>query len=190
MTEACDGFQKFLLTGTSDTCDSQDLAAVGDEAYVVQLGHSFCVLYGKARNGKSGFRIHRVRSLDVEGNLVAYHHFREFLFAGLSGLDGSDVLALPENGYHVGDLHYFVELVSDEDDGFAVISHGSEYFEQLAGLLGSQHGCRFVEYQYVRASVEHLDDLYGLFLGYGHFINLLIRVDLEAISFSDLVHLG
>ena len=77
-----------------------------------------------------------------------------------------------------------------EDDGLAVVPHGPEYLEQLAGLLGSQHSCRFIQYKYVRPSVEHFDDLYSLFLGYGHFIDLFVRVDLEAVSVSDLLYPG
>ena len=66
MTKSRNGFQKLLLPGTCNTCDSQDLSAVGDEAHVIQLDHSFAVPYGKACNRQSGLGIHGIGSLDIE----------------------------------------------------------------------------------------------------------------------------
>ena len=89
----------------------------------------------------------------------------------------------------VGELLHLVHLVRDDDHGLAVIAHVAQHGKELFGLLRGQHGSRLVEDQDVRAAVEHLDDLHRLLLGNGHIVDLLLRVDLEAVGGADLADL-
>ena len=78
----------------------------------------------------------------------------------------------------------------DEDDGFAVLLHGLEHPEQLLRFLRCEYCRRLVQDKDIRSPVEYLDDLYGLLLGHGHLVDLLIRIYLKAVLFPDLLHLG
>ena len=83
-----------------------------------------------------------------------------------------------------------LELVGDDDDSFIVIAHGAEDIKESVGLLGGEDGGGLVQDQDVSAPVEHLNDLYGLFFRHGHFIDLLVGVDVEAVLVTDGLDLG
>ena len=93
------------------------------------------------------------------------------------GGDGADVLALAQNGHPVGDGHDLVELVGDDDDGFAVGLHVAQDIKEPVGLLGGEDGGGLVQNQDVRAPVEDLDDLHRLLFRDGHVVDLLVGVD-------------
>ncbi len=59
--------------------------------------------------------------------------------------------------------------------------------EELFGLLRGQHGGGLVQNQDIRPAVEHLDDLHGLLLRHRHVVDLLVRVDVEAVFLTDLL---
>ena len=56
-----------------------------------------------------------------------------------------------------------------------------QHVEELLRLLGGQHGGGLVQDQDIRAPVEDLDDLHRLLLGDGHVVDLLVRVNIEAV---------
>ena len=66
VSQACDGFQKFLLSRACDTGDSQYLSSEGYEAHVVESYHSLAVSYGKPCYRESRLRIHRLRSVYIK----------------------------------------------------------------------------------------------------------------------------
>ena len=79
-----------------------------------------------------------------------------------------------------------MKLMGDDDDRLAIGAHIAHDREELVRLLRRQDSGGFVEDQHVRAAVKYLDDLDGLFLGDRHLIDLLVRVDLEAVTVRDL----
>ena len=68
-------------------------------------------------------------------------------------------------------------------------AHVAQHGEELVRLLGRQDRGGLVQNEDVRAAVEHLDDLNGLLLGNGHIVDLLRRVDIEAVGTADLADL-
>ena len=79
-----------------------------------------------------------------------------------------------------------MELVGDDDEGLAVRFHVPHDLEQLIRLLRGQYGSRLVQNQDIRPPVEYLYDLHRLLLGNGHIVDLLIRVNVEAVFLTDL----
>ena len=106
------------------------------------------------------------------------------------GFHGADVFALAQDGYAVRDGEHLVQLVRDDDDGFAVRLHAAHDSEQLLRLLRGEHGCRLIENQQLRTVIEHLDDLQRLLLADAHLIDLLVEIDLKVIPVADLAGLG
>ena len=126
----------------------------------------------------------------VEADRPAHHHVGELLRVRLCGFDIAYVFALPQNGDSVGDLHYLVQLVGDYDYGLAVALHVAHHVEQALRLLRGEHGGGFVQYEYVRAAVKHLDYLKGLLFGDGHIVDFFIGIDLEPVARADIRHLA
>ena len=109
---------------------------------------------------------------------MADHHVGQGLLIGVLRLHVADVFALAEDG--------LMQLVRDDDEGFAVGLHVAHDLEQLVRLLRRENGGRLVEDQDVGAAIEHLDDLDGLLLRDGHVIDLLVGVDVKAVPVADL----
>ena len=78
-----------------------------------------------------------------------------------------------------------MELVGDDDDGLAVCLHGPQHVKELVGLLRSEDGGGLVQNQNLRPAVEDLHNLHRLLLGDGHIVDLLGRVDVEAVLLAD-----
>ena len=117
---------------------------------------------------------------------MADHHVGQGLLIGVLRLHVADVFALAEDGDAVGDREHLMQLVRDDDEGFAVGLHVAHDLEQLVRLLRRENGGRLVEDQDVGAAIEHLDDLDGLLLRDGHVIDLLVGVDVKAVPVADL----
>ena len=116
---------------------------------------------------------------------MADHHVRHFLRVGVLREHVAHELAVAQHGHAVAERLDLVHLVRDDDDGLAVVAHAAQDGEELVRLLRGEHGGRLVEDEDIRAAVERLDDLDRLLLGHGHVIDLLIRVELEAVALAD-----
>ena len=79
-----------------------------------------------------------------------------FLGIGVPGGHISNITALAQNGHPVGDLHHLVELVGDDDHGFAVCFHVAHDVKEPVGFLGGEDGGGLVQNQNVRTAVEDL----------------------------------
>ena len=98
------------------------------------------------------------------------------------------LLAPPQYGHPVADGKHFVQFVGDDDDGLAVFPHAPQHGKQPLDLLWGQHGGGLVQYQDIRTAVQYLDDLNGLFFGYGHVIYFFTGIDMKAVFFGYLGH--
>ena len=77
--------------------------------------------------------------------------------------------------------------MGDDDHGLSVLLHIPHDLKKPLGLLGGEHGGGLVQNQDAGAPIQHLDDLYGLLLGDGHLVNLLVGVDGKAVAPADLL---
>ena len=84
-------------------------------------------------------------TLDVKGHLLADHHFGEGEFRCVLCFDCADVLALAEDCNSVGHGENLMQLMGDDDNGFAVALHLTHNVEQLFRLLRCENGGRLVE---------------------------------------------
>jgi hypothetical protein len=104
---------------------------------------------------------------------------------GVTGIDGGDGFAAPENGDPVGDSQDLVKFVGDEDNAEPVGSHSSEGGDQTGCLLWSEHRGRFVEDEDARAAIEGAENFDPLLFTDGELPNSGARVDLEIESFAE-----
>ena len=89
----------------------------------------------------------------------------------------------------VADLHHLVEFVGDDDYALAVLAHVAQHVKELFRLLRSEHRGRLVQDEDVRPAVKDFYDLDSLFLTHGHVVNLLVKVNVEAVPGCDLARL-
>ena len=80
-------------------------------------------------------------------------------------------------------------LERDYNNRLSVVTHLAKDREELFGFLRSKNGGGLVEDKYICASVEHLDNLNRLLLGYSHLVYLLAGVNVEAVASADFEHL-
>ena len=188
--QARNGLQQFPLAAARDARNAQDLAAVGGEGHVLEHLDALAVDAAEALDLQAGLHIHRLAAVDIEGDLLAHHHFRQAALGGVAGIDGGDMLALAQDGHPVRHRQHLVQLVGDDDDGLAVRLHAAQHVEQAVDLLGRQHGGGLIQDEDIRTAVEHLDDFHRLLLGDGHIVDLLLGINMETVFLSDLGNAG
>ena len=76
--------------------------------------------------------------------------------------------------------------MGDDYDSLAVVAHAAQDVKEFERLLRGENGSGLVKNKDVRASVKHLDYLNGLLLRDGHFVYLLVRVNVEAVLLAYL----
>ena len=118
------------------------------------------------------------------------HEAGEFGFCHPCGGNGGHISAVAQNGDAIGNRDHFIQLVADEDDGFALIRHLLEGLEKAFGLLRREHGSRLVQNENLRTAVEHLDDFDSLLLAHRELPNLGLGINGQAILVADARHLG
>ena len=127
------------------------------------------------------------------GNIQCYwatdHHVGHFRNGGLFCNHITNKGPFSQNSNAIGNIHYFVKFMRDDYNSLAGVAHVSENNEESVCFLRRQNGGGFVQNQYIGATIQHLNDLNGLFLRYGHIIDLLIGVDFKAIQITDLPYL-
>ena len=75
--------------------------------------------------------------------------------------------------------------MGDDQDGLPVLPHLPKDGKEALGLLRREYGSRLIENQNVRAAVEHLHDLDGLLFGDRELIDLLLRIQAEAVAIRE-----
>ena len=123
----------------------------------------------------------------LEKHLAPHHQARQLLAGDASRFDprGGD-LALAQHRHPVGNRHHLLQLVADEDDGFALCHHGAQGGKQTLDLLRRQHGGRLIHDQYLCAAIEHLEDFYPLLLAHRKLPHLGARVHLHPKALAQL----
>ena len=188
LLQSGDRLEKLPLAAPRNTRDAEYLAAARHEIDILEHRIPFAVHDTQIDHFQPVDRVSDLASLDIQTDLLADHHLRQFRDAGLRCLNGADIPALAEHGNLLGERHNLIQLVRDDNDGFAVVAHTPKDREQLLGLLRSQHSRRLVKDQNIRTAVQNLDDLDRLLLRHGHVVNLLVRVKFETVAHADLTH--
>ena len=129
--------------------------------------------------------VDRLRTLDIQLNFFANHHFGQRRFACTSSFNCADVFALTQNSHAIRDFQNLVQFVGNDDDGFSVFAHIAHDVKQFFRLLRRKHSSRFVQNQNLRAAIEHFNDLKRLLLADAHFVYLLVKIDIEGIALTD-----
>ena len=128
-----------------------------------------------------------LRDLELHG--AADHHVGKLLLGGILRVDRADVLALAQNAHTVGDLHDLVELVGDEEDGFAFAGKLLHRGHQLFDLLRGQHRGRLVEDEDLVVAIQHLQNFDALLHTDRDILDLGVKVDVQAVALGDLLDL-
>ena len=79
--------------------------------------------------------------------------------------------------------------MGDDNDRFPVGTDIAQHRKELVRFLGSQNSGGLIQDQNVSTSLENLYDLYSLLLRNRHIINLLVGINIEAVSITDLTDL-
>ncbi|MPM68976.1 hypothetical protein SDC9_115913 [bioreactor metagenome] len=183
------GLQQLLLAGAGNTRDAQNLAAAGGKAHVAETGDPIFILHGQVLNLDALRYLLRFRTINVQLYGPSHHHVGESLGIRFTGLHISDVLAFSQYRHPVGHVHDLVQLVGDNDQSLTVCFHVPHDRKQLIGFLRGQDSGGFVQNQDIRAPIKDFHDFHRLFLRHGHVVDLLIGVNVEAVSVGDLFDL-
>ena len=187
--QASDGLEQLSLPTVRDSRNPQYLSAKGRERHVVELRDPLVIPHGEVIHKDALDGVHWRGPLDVERHLMANHHVGHLLGSRLGGDHLAHVLSLAKHHHAVADFLHLVELVGDDDDGLAVVTHIAKNGKELLGLLRGEHGRGLVKDEDVHATVYELDNLYRLLLGDAHLVDLLVGVDVEAIGLTDSMDL-
>ena len=188
--KACDGFTKLLLAAAGNTGNTQDLTAADVEIHIADGNRTLVVADGNIPQLQKRTGLVHDRPVNVQIHLMAHHPFRQCLLVGVGCIDGGDILTLAQNRHPVRNVHNLIELMGNDDDGVALILHPAQHPEELVDFLHRQNCGGLIENDDPGAVVQHLDDLQGLLFGYGHIINFLSGIDLEAELFCHGFDLG
>ena len=140
-----------------DACDTDYLARVDLEA---DAAHRVLLVYAgtdaQVLDLKHGLPRPGLLLLYLKLDRAADHHVGELLLIRVRGVDGAYALALAQDGDPVGDFHYLVELVGDEEDALALLGEAAHGVHELFYLLRREDCGRLVEDEYLVVAVEHL----------------------------------
>src|SRR4051812_18058503 len=87
------------------------------------------------------------------------HHPRQGVAVRFGGIDRGDDLAAPHDRNAVGDGHYLVELVRNEDDAVTARRQTTQSLDQSRGFLRGEYSSWLVEHQDSRSSMEQAKNL-------------------------------
>ena len=119
--------------------------------------------------------------LDLKLDITAHHHAGKLFLGGVLDLHSAHILALAQNGAAVCHRHDLVELVGDEEDGFALFLEPAHDLHQLVDLLRRQNSRGLVEDQDLIVAVEHFQDLHALLHSNGNVADEGVRVHPQAV---------
>ena len=173
-----------------DTGDAHDLACTHAEIHMIHGialvgvgGHAHVLhpqdlLFGLGR-----------RFLHLQLHRTTHHHVRQLLVVGVGGVHGADVAPLAQHGDSVGHLHDLVELMGNEQNGFALCRQILHDLHKLLDLLRRQHRSRLVENEDLVVAVQHLQDLHALLHTHGDVLHQRVHVHLQSVPLRQLLHL-
>ena len=72
--QSCNSFQKFLLSASGNSGNTQDFSTVDRKIYIIQCFDAFFIFAGQPLNLQAFLRIYRIRTVDIQIHLGAYHH--------------------------------------------------------------------------------------------------------------------
>lgn len=116
-------FQQFLLTVAGNTGNAQNFTAERLKRDIVQHAHTLGVGHAQIVYAQTQMGIDRLRTLDIQLNFFANHHFGQRRFACASSFNCADVFALTQNSHAIRDFQNLVQFVGNDDDGFSVFAH-------------------------------------------------------------------
>ena len=164
-------------TGNADNLSRPDRKGdILHSIVVMELGgHSHTLHHQDGILGLGGLLV------DCELHVPAHHHAGQLFTAGLGDVHRADVFALPQDRAAVRHGHDLIQLVGDEQDGFALCRQVLHDLHQLVDLLRRQHSGGLVEDQDLIVPVEHLQDLRALLHAHGDILHQRVRVHLQAV---------
>ena len=181
---------KLTLTISVNTGDTDDLSGPHVKADAVHgillaaLGGNGQILYTEHDlTGFGGLLAH------FQLNGTAHHHVGQGLLVRILSLHSTDILTLTQNGHAVGYRHDLIQLMGDEQNGFAFTGKLLHGCHQLVDLLRSQNGGRLVKNQDLIVTVEHLQDLHTLLHTNGDVLDPGIQIHLQTITLRNGLHL-
>ena len=121
--------------------------------------------------------------LHMEIDITADHHGRELFDGGVFRFDGADILAFTKNRAAISHFHDLVQLVGDEENGFALSGKILHDLHELGNLLRGENGSRLVKNKDFIIAVEHFENLGSLLHTDSNVFNDCVRIDMEAILF-------
>ena len=190
LEQAGERIDQFALAVAVNARDADDFAAVHVEGDIVD--HRLAVLLaldGQVLHRQHAFPRLERRFFHDELHLAANHHLAQFFLAGVGHIDRADVLALAQHGAAIRHGLDLVELVGDEEDGFAFFGQLLHNLHQLFDFLRREHGGRLVENEHLVVAVQHFENLGALLHAHGDILNHRVGVHLEAVALAQLHHL-
>ena len=123
------------------------------------------------------------------GDLSSYHSFDDpalgnIIFSLHKCFDGRSVT---NDGDLICHIRNLIQLMRDDDGCHSLFLEFQHQIQQCLGIRLIQRGSRLIQDQNIRTTVQYLYDLYRLLLGYGHIIDLLLRVHFKTVFIADLL---
>ena len=185
-----DCFDKGGLTISLNACDANDLARLYGQRQMIDGDLIVFAQHDKVADLQYRFFGLGGRLVDLEAHGTANHHLGQVLLTDRLRITLADDPPGTQDVDPVRDREDFVQLVSDEDDGFAGVAQGSHDLEEVLDLLRCQDGGWFVEDEDVCRPEQNLEDLHALLQANGQVLDQRVRVDLQPVFLIDLADLS
>ena len=185
-SKAGERLDELVLAVAGNPGDPEDLAGPDLEAHAADhLAATIVVdpqVLDRERHVADGSRPGRRRA-----DVAPDHERGEIVLVGLRRIRSADDTTAPDDRDPVGDLEHLVQLVTDEDDAVALVGEAPQDGEDLARLLGCEHGRRLVEDEDPRLAIEGLEVLDALLPADREPADLLVGIDFEAEPPAELL---
>ena len=186
--QTCDRLTQLFLTASRNPGDSQYLSAVCGKRYVIQRFHTVPVQTGQPDHLKPFHFFFHFRTIDLQTDRSADHHFRQLCLIRFCCIDYTDVLAFSQDRHTIGDRHNLVQFMCDDNDRLSVFLHITEHGKKFLCLLRRQNRGRLVQDQNIRSTVEHFQNLHCLLFRHCHIVDFLRRIQIKSVAFCQFFH--
>ena len=180
-----DAAHKLRSAGTHQAADTQDLSAIGLEAYIVeqiaqaQILHFDAVIMVHIGDAHPGLL-----------QLMADHHGGDGVRLNGPGIHHAHHFAVAHDGEPVRDPVDLLQPVGDIEDAGALFPEALHGDEELLRLAGGEGGSGLVHDEELGLRGEGLQDLAHLPLGHAHGGHHLVGAEEEAVAVDERLHLA
>ncbi len=186
INQTSERFDQFRLSIAFNSGNADDLAAANFKRYVVNMFRTVDIDDRKIPDFQLGTANFRLTLLDTQQDFAPHHHSCQFRCVCVFSLHTTDDFAVAHHRNFIRYRKHFREFVSDDDYGFALLTHATKNRKKFFDFKRCQYRGRFVEDEQPCVSIKCLQQLDALLLAHWQVLDRFIWIDCEFEFFREL----